>query len=94
MIRSVLGKIADKKLAGLGFKKIEDSDYIVIYKRYNEKYEYVQRIDILSKLFGPSMVQSYDPTRMDKEYRNVCVGLTFEEIIAIGMKFISKGWEG
>ena len=91
-VRTILGKIADKKLAGLGFKKIEDSKYIVIYQRYNEKYEYVQRIDILHKFSGPALVQSYDPARMDKEYGNVCVGLTSKEVVAVGMKLVSKGW--
>lgn len=93
MIKNILGKIADRKLESLGFKKIVDSEYCAGYERHNERYGYTHKLDILRKANGPAIIQSYDPELIDE--RGVgctCVGITREEATAAAMKIISKGW--
>lgn len=89
MIKNILGKIADRKLESLGFKKIVDSEYCADYERYG----YTHKLAILSKANGPAIIQSYDPELIDERGIGcTCVGITREEAMAAVMKIISKGW--
>lgn len=93
MIKNILGKIADRKLESLGFKKIVDSEYCADYERYNERYGYTHELAILSKANCPAIIQSYDPELIDERGIGcACVGITREEAMAAVMKIISKGW--
>lgn len=93
MIRAVLGKIADKKLMALGFKKIEDCKCVAAYKCYNKEYGCTQVLDLMHELHGRAVIKSYDPDLMDSEYTGCCcIGITVKEAVAASMKIISKGW--
>lgn len=78
----------DKKFAKIGFIKIEEDKYGVIYERYNENIKYTQVLTILHKASGRHIVQSYDKDTMDENLiGNVCVGLSYKEIKLILKKF-------
>lgn len=71
----------DKQFKKLGFSKIRENEYGVIYKRYNKKFDYYHRIDIIFKSNGKHIVQSFDPELFDtKKIGNTCVGLTAREL--------------
>lgn len=89
MIRTILGRIADKKLISLGFEKTADTKYFVRYERGSKR----QYLDILHKAHGPAIIQSYDPELWDeKGIGNTCLGITHGEAIAAAMKISSKRW--
>ena len=89
MIRTILGRIADKKLISLGFEKTADTKYFVRYERGSKR----QYLDILHKAHGPAIIQSYDPELWDeKGIGNTCFGITRGEAIAAAMKISSKQW--
>ena len=93
MIRGILGKIADKKLELLGFKKTEDCETIVIYERWNKECMFHQILAILRKSNRSAIIQSYDAELTDeKRIGNTCVGLTCSEAVIAAMKIISKRW--
>lgn len=74
-----LFKSIDKKFEDIGFKKVREDRYGVIYERYDEKYKYTQRLDILHKKSGNFLIQSYDATNTTSECSPV-VGLSRYEI--------------
>ena len=77
----------------LGFVKIKDNKYTVIYERKKDKFNYTQVVDILHKRSGKHIVQSYDKNLMDKKViGNTCVGLTYYEMKLIMKKMKKKGW--
>lgn len=70
----------DKKFAELGFEKVSEDKYGVIYERKNTIYEYTQVLAILHKASGQHIIQSYDKDLMDtKKLGNTCVGLNYYE---------------
>ena len=94
MKSSIIGKIADKMLENLGFKKVVDSEFFVSYERWNEQFKYLQKLDIIDKESKPSIIMSYDPELCDqKNIGSTCVGLTSDEAVAAAMKLRSKGWK-
>lgn len=75
-----LFKTIDDKFAELGFEKIKEDNYGVIYERKNIVYEYTQVLAILHKASGQHIIQSYDKDLMDnKKLGNTCVGLNYYE---------------
>lgn len=89
MIRTILGRIADKKLISLGFEKTADTKYFVRYERGSKR----QYLDIQHKAHDPAIIQSYDPELWDeKGIGNTCFGITRGEAIAAAMKISSKRW--
>ena len=88
-----LFKSIDKKLEDIGFIKIRDDKYSVIYERKVVKYNYTQVLDICHKTSGNNIVQSYDKDLMDKKgIGNTCVGLSYYEMKLIMKKMKQKGW--
>lgn len=86
---TILGRIADKKLASFDFEKMEDTEHIVHYEHKKRR----QYLDILRKAHGPAIIQSYDPDLNDqKGIGNTCYGITRYEAAAAAMKVRSKGW--
>ena len=86
-------KNIDEKFKEIGFEKVEDNEYSVIYERKNEKYNYTQVIDIIHKNNGRCIVQSYDKDLLDKKnIGNTCVGLTYYEMKLIMKKMKQKRW--
>lgn len=74
-------KNIDKKFEEIGFIKISEDKYGVIYERKDEKYNYTQVLAIFHKANGKHIVQSYDKSLMDsKLIGNTCVGLTYYEM--------------
>ena len=88
-----LFKTTDEKLADIGFVKVEDDGYVVVYERYDEKYDYTQVLNILHKASGRHIVSSYDKDLFDeKKIGNCSVGLTYYEMKLITKKMKEKGW--
>lgn len=86
-------KIADKKLAKLGFKKVDDGLHVE-YQRYNKKYNFTQVLFLCHKQNGYHIVQSYDKDLMDEEkIGNICVGLTAYEMKLCLRKMKEKRWK-
>lgn len=87
------GATADEKLNSIGFEKKEENEYIVSYERYEEVHNFFQRIDILHKNNGKTLIQSYDRDLFDtKGIGNTCVGLTYEEAELLCQKIRELGW--
>lgn len=83
-----LFKSVDKKFEEIGFVKIREDKYGVEYERYDRKFNYLQKLDILCKSNGERIVQSYDFTNTTSSYSPV-VGLTAYEI-KLALKKIKK----
>lgn len=78
---SELFKNVDEKLAEIGFIKIEENEYGVVYTRKNEKYKYTHKVSILRKSSGRHILQSYDADLFDaKNLGNTSIGLTGYEM--------------
>lgn len=89
-----LFKTVDEKFKEIGFKKIEENDYIVRYQRYNKKFGYIQTLDLLHKASGRHIVQSVDENLPDiKGIGNTCVGLTMYEMKLCIKKMKQMGWK-
>ena len=87
-----LFKTVDEKLRDIGFKKIREDKYGVVYERFNEQYNYTHRVDILHKKSGRHILQSYDPNLFDeKRIGNCCVGLTWYELKLFNKKMKKLG---
>lgn len=86
-------KNVDKKLKDIGFTKIKDDNYSVIYERSLKKYNYTQILSIVHKKNGKHIIQSYDKDLFDKKgIGNTCVGLTYYETKLIMKKMKKKKW--
>lgn len=87
-------KSVDKKLADIGFMKVDDGDSYVSYEREIKEYGYTQCLDILHKASGRHIVQSYDKDTFDENrIGNLCVGLSYYEMKLIMKKMHQKGWK-
>jgi len=86
-------KTIDEQFLEVGFSKTEDTEYAVVYQRYDTDYEYTHEICILHKENGRHLVQSYDPALFDTENLGCTnVGLTSHELKLIYKKMREKGW--
>ena len=86
-------KNIDEKFEEIGFKKVEDNEYIVSYERDNKPYAYTQVLDICQKKNGRHIIQSYDKGLFDtKGIGNTCVGLTYYETKLVLKKMKQKKW--
>lgn len=76
-----LFKNVDEKLAEIGFSKVREDAHGVGYQRYNDKYKFMQTVDISRKTSGRHILHSYDEDLFDeKKIGNTCVGLTGYEM--------------
>lgn len=88
-----LFKNVDEKFKDIGFVKVREDAYGVVYERYDEKYKYTQVVAILHKASGQHIVQSYDKHLFDsKKIGNTGVGLTYYEIKLIAKKMKQMGY--
>ena len=86
-------KRTDKKLEEIGFNKVKEDKWAVVYERYNDVYKYTQVLTIVHKTNGSNVIQSYDKDTFDKHFKgNICVGLTGYETKLILRKMKSLGW--
>lgn len=95
-----LFKTIDEKLEDLGFKKINDNQYCVVYERDNrlyfdnKQYGYRHVVSLAHKRSGRHIIQSYDPDLFDSNNTgNICVGLTYKELKLFMKKMKKKGWD-
>lgn len=94
-----LFKTIDQKIEDLGFKKVTENQFVVVYERDNslyadnKKHGYRQVVSLAHKRSGNHILQSYDPDLFDdKNIGNTCVGLTYKEIKLFLKKMKRKGW--
>ncbi len=72
-------KSTDDKLQELGFDKIEESEYSIIYLKECDSYDH--KVAILKKHDGRILIQSYDSDLYDEFLiGNTCVGLDYDEM--------------
>lgn len=72
-------KSTDDKLKDLGFIKLEDSVYGLMYEKNYTSYRH--KVFIGKKSNENVILQSYDPDRFDPDnIGNICVGLTYVEL--------------
>ena len=87
-----LFKSIDDKFKEIGFIKVEEDEYGVIYERHVDSF--IQKLCLLHKSSGKHIVQSYDPTLFDnKLIGNTCVGLIMYEIKLCFKKMKQMGWK-
>ena len=86
-------KTVDQKIADLGFTKVHEDKFGVLYERQNDGY--TQRVDIVHKASGNHILQSYDPELYAKEKNktigNGVVGLTCTELRLFAKKMKQLG---
>lgn len=94
-----LFRTIDQKIEDMGFKKIDDNQFIVLYERDfrlysdNTQHGYRQVVSLCHKRSGRNIIQSYDPDLFDdKKVGNTCVGLTYKELKIFMKKMKKKGW--
>nr|DAM97942.1 MAG TPA: hypothetical protein [Caudoviricetes sp.] len=86
-------KSTDKKLEEIGFKKVKEDKWAVVYERYNDIDKYMQVLTVVHKTDGNNIIQSYDKDTFDKHFMgNICVGLTGYETKLILKKMKQLGW--
>ena len=89
-------KTIDDRIAELGFTKIEENEYRVSYERYDERYKYMQNVDILHKASGKHILQSYDKDSCTSDlHSGTGVGLTYSELrlFTKKMKLLIRKWK-
>lgn len=77
-MKKILNKWIDKQFYKIGWNKVEETDYYVLYEKYEPKHNYTRKIDISHKKSGNHTISSY----FDKETGNLyayCIGLNFKE---------------
>lgn len=86
-------KTIDQRLKEIGFKKVDEGNHLVSYKRYNKQFGYTHVVDISHKCSGRHILQSYDDSLYDKKnIGNTCVGLTAYELELFLKKMKQLGW--
>jgi hypothetical protein len=89
-----LFKTIDDKFAELGFIKVEENCYGVIYERTDEVFKYNQVLHLVHKESGRHLIQSYDKNLFDtKKIGNTCVGLSMYEVKLCLKKMKKLGWK-
>ncbi len=87
-------KNADKKLAAIGFKKVQETDIFVRYTKEVPEFKYTHTVDILHKSSGKHILQSYDNELEDGSgIGSTCVGLTWTELRLFARKMRELGWK-
>lgn len=64
----------DEELSKLGFEKIKENEIIVVYIRHDEKFKFVQKVDMLE-----DRIFSYQAGGNSDGFNN-CVSLKYHEI--------------
>lgn len=82
----------DEKLNEIGFVKIKENEYGASYERVNEKYGYVQSLELLHKASGRHIIQS-SQKEINKDGFNNMVGLSMYEVILSLKKMKQMGWK-
>lgn len=89
---NILGKLADKRLSDLGFQKVTDDEFSVVYRKYIQGKGYIHDLAILHKKSGDHLIESYGSDNIDSKQICTNVGITKEIAFALLVKLNSKGW--
>ena len=86
-------KSIDKKFEEIGFIKVSEDEYGVMYEREDEKHKYTQVLAIHHKANGRHIMQSYDKDLGDDQnIGNTCVGLSYYEMKLVLKKMKQLGY--
>ena len=90
-----LFRIADKKLAEIGFIKVEENDTMTMFHRVNKKLGYTQHLALIRGEDGQHIALSYDRgLRNRRDYaRDNTDGLTMYEMKLCVRKMRELGWK-
>ena len=83
-----LFKTLDEKFADIGFVKTKEDRYGASYEREDPKHIYIQCLNLVHKLNGEWLVQSYEKD-VNSDGLNNAVGLTSYEL-ELALKKIKK----
>lgn len=86
-----LFKTIDEKLYEIGFVKVNEDEFGAEYERKNNKYGYVQALDLSHKANGNHIIQSYQKD-VNKDGFNNVVGLTVYEAKLVLRKMKDMGF--
>lgn len=87
-----LFKTIDEKLNDIGFVKVEETRFGARYQRENNKYNYIQCLDLLHKVSGKHLIQSYQKD-VNKDGFNNSIGLTMYEAKLAVKKMKQMGYK-
>lgn len=79
-MKKILNKWIDKQFYKIGWNKVEENQYYILYEKYDSKYNYTHKIDISHKKSGNHLIQSYCDTETNNLF-SYMVGLNFKEIL-------------
>lgn len=89
----VLSKIADRIFAKHGWKKVKESEILIVYEQYYPRYNYTARVEIAHKKHHPNMVHCYDTTNVEPpDYFSPSVGMEGVIMWATLIKMIGVGF--
>lgn len=91
----ILFRIADKKLAEIGFIKVEENDTMTMFHRVNKKLGYTQYLALIRGEGGQHIALSYDHGLRNRRDRigNNADGLTMYEMKLCIRKMREFGWK-
>lgn len=88
-------KTVDEKFADIGFIKIKDNLYGMMYERKLEDSDFTQVLHLARTATGSYVVLSYDKYLFDYKYvGNTCIGLTPYEMKLCLKKIKTRKWKG
>ena len=91
----ILFKVADKRLAEIGFIKVEENETMTMFRRVNKKLGYTQHLALIRGENGQHIALSYDRglrNRRDHVGDNAD-GLTMYEMKLCVRKMRELGWK-
>ena len=88
----MISKNIDKKFFNIGFAKIYESKYNVIYERFIMSENYYQCIELEYRRSRNHLIYSYEKDTNAEGFNN-CVGLTAYEIKLCFKKIKQMGWK-
>ena len=85
-------KTIDEKFNDIGFVKVEETKFGAKYQRKENKYNYIQCLDLLHKASGKHLIQSYQKD-INKDGFNNMIGLSIYEAKLAVKKMKQMGYK-
>lgn len=86
----MLSKIIDKRMASLGYKKIEETKYGAYYLKHENEGNYDHAVCVLHKASGKHIMQSYDAETVqsiaDGKFLNEDAGVELPVLLLMWLK--------
>lgn len=89
-LKNFFGKNIDDKFMEIGFEKVSENLFCTVYERNDEKYRYVQCIELVIKSSGFHIMHSYQKDINSDGFNN-SVGLTMYEAKLCRVKMKQMG---